>query len=53
MNWQINEKLYLSLESKIIIYKAIIRPVWTFGIELRGCSKNSPNFSIQNVKKTK
>jgi hypothetical protein len=56
MNWLINRKSLLSLENKITIYKAIIKPVWTYRIELWGCSKpsnkNSPNVSIQNAKKT-
>jgi hypothetical protein len=34
MNWLINRKSQLSLENKIAIYKAIIKPVWTYGIEL-------------------
>jgi hypothetical protein len=41
MNWLINKKSQLSLENKITIYKAIIKPVWTYGIELWGCSKPS------------
>jgi hypothetical protein len=34
MYWLINKKSQLSLENKITIYKAINRPVWTYGIEL-------------------
>jgi hypothetical protein len=34
MNGLINKKSQLSLENKITIYKAIIKPVWTYGIEL-------------------
>jgi hypothetical protein len=42
MNWVINKKKsQLSLENKITIYKAIIKPVWTYVIELWGCSKPS------------
>jgi hypothetical protein len=41
MYWLINKKSQLCLENKITIYKAIIRPVWTYGIELWGCSKPS------------
>jgi hypothetical protein len=42
MNWLINKKSQLSLENKITIsYKAIIKPAWTYGIELWGCSKPS------------
>jgi hypothetical protein len=31
MNWLINRKLQLSLENKITLYKAIIKPVWAYG----------------------
>jgi hypothetical protein len=41
MNWLINKKSQLSLENQITIYKAIIKPVCTYGIELWGCSKPS------------
>jgi hypothetical protein len=41
MNRLINKKSQLSLENKITIYKGIIKPVWTYGIELWGCSKPS------------
>jgi hypothetical protein len=42
MNWLINKKKsQLSLENKITIYKETIKPVWTYGIELWGCSKPS------------
>ena len=30
-----------TLENKILIYKTIIRPIWTYGIELWGCSCKS------------
>jgi hypothetical protein len=43
----INRKSQLSLENKITIYKAIIKPVWTYGIELWGCSKPSNTKIIQ------
>jgi hypothetical protein len=41
MKWLIHRKSQLSLENKITIYKAIIKPVWTYGIQLWGCSKPS------------
>ena len=31
----------LSLVKKLLLYKAIIKPLWTYGIELRGCSNKS------------
>jgi hypothetical protein len=36
IDWLINKKSQLSHENKITIYKAIIKPVWTYGIELWG-----------------
>jgi hypothetical protein len=47
MNWLINRKSQLSLENKIIIYKAIIKPVWSYGRELWGCSKPSNTKILQ------
>jgi hypothetical protein len=49
MNWLINRKSQLSLETKITIYKAIIKPVWTYGIELWGCSKPSNTKILQTL----
>jgi hypothetical protein len=36
-----NIKSKLSVENKLTIYKAIFKPVWTYGVELWGCSKPS------------
>jgi hypothetical protein len=47
MNWLINNKSQLSLANKITIYNAIIKPVWTYGIELWGCSKPSNTKILQ------
>ena len=30
-----------SLDNKILIYKTVLKPVWTYGIELWGCASNS------------
>jgi hypothetical protein len=47
MNWLINKKSQLSLENKIIMYKAIIKPIWTYGRELWGCNKASNTKILQ------
>jgi hypothetical protein len=47
MNWLISKKSQLSLENKIIIYKTILKPIWTYGIELWGCSKPSDTKILQ------
>ncbi|CAH1973706.1 unnamed protein product [Acanthoscelides obtectus] len=45
LNWLIGRKSKLSIENKLLIYKAIIKPIWTYGIELWGCASKS-NLSI-------
>jgi hypothetical protein len=40
-------QIFLILGNKITIYKAIIKPVWTYGIELWGCSKLSNTKLLQ------
>jgi len=37
----------LSLENKLLIYKTMLKPVWTYGIELWGCASKSNIAVIQ------
>jgi hypothetical protein len=39
MNWLIGKRSQLSLENKVLLYKAILKPIWTYGIELWECAK--------------
>jgi hypothetical protein len=48
MYWLLNRKSKLSLENKLIIYKHIFKPIWTYGIELWGCSKPSYTKILQS-----
>lgn len=41
MYWLIGRNSALSLENKILIYKCILKPVWTYGIELWGTASKS------------
>ena len=34
INWLIGRNSNLSLENKLLVYKAVIKPIWTYGIEL-------------------
>ena len=36
MYWLLGRKSQLSLENKLIIYKTVLKPVWTYGIQLWG-----------------
>jgi hypothetical protein len=33
--------LQLSLENKLLVYKVILKPVWTYGVQLWGTASNS------------
>jgi hypothetical protein len=39
--WLIGRKSPLSLENKLLIYKTVLKPVWTYGIELWGCASKT------------
>ena len=41
MYWIIERKSKLSLENKLLIYKTILKPIWTYGIPLWGTASNS------------
>ena len=41
MNWIIGRKSKLSLENKLLIYKTMLKPIWTYGIPLWGTASNS------------
>jgi hypothetical protein len=41
INWLIGRKSHLSVGNKVLPYKAIIKPIWSYGIELWGCACKS------------
>lgn len=43
--WLINPHSKLSLDCKVLLYKAIIKPIWTYGIQIWG-STSSTNIDI-------
>jgi hypothetical protein len=47
LNWLIGRSFLLTLENKILIYKTVLKPVWTDGIELLGCASKSNIAIIQ------
>jgi hypothetical protein len=46
------KKSHLSIENKLLIYKAVIKPIWSYGIELWGCASKS-NIIIMQRSQTK
>jgi hypothetical protein len=49
LNWLIGKKSHLSIENKLLIYKTVIKPIWTYGIELWGCTSKSNIAIIQRA----
>ncbi|KAG7301624.1 hypothetical protein JYU34_014601 [Plutella xylostella] len=41
LQWLLGPQSRLSLNNKMLIYKSILKPVWTYGIQLWGTAKNS------------
>lgn len=41
LNWLLGSKSKLSLENKLLLYKVILKPVWTYGLQLWGSASNS------------
>jgi hypothetical protein len=39
--WLLGCNSELSIHNKLILYKQIIRPVWSYGIQLWGCASDS------------
>jgi hypothetical protein len=47
ISWLTGKHSPLSLENKLLIYKTVLKPVWTYGIELWGCATKA--FSDTNL----
>lgn len=45
LNWLIGRKSTLSIENKIMIYNQMLKPIWTYGAQLWGCT-NKKNINI-------
>jgi hypothetical protein len=41
MYWLLGRKSNLSTNNKFLIYKAVLKPIWTYGIQLWGTTYNS------------
>jgi hypothetical protein len=41
MYWLLGRKSQLSLTNKLLLYKTILKPIWTYGIQLWGTASTS------------
>lgn len=39
--WLIGKQSQLSTQNKLLLYKAVLKPIWTYGVELWGTAANS------------
>jgi hypothetical protein len=39
--WLVGRASPLSINSKLLLYKTVIAPIWTYGLELWGCAAKS------------
>lgn len=47
MYWLLGKHSQLSTENKLLLYKQVLKPVWTYGIQLWGCTKKTNANIIQ------
>jgi hypothetical protein len=50
MNRLMDKNSNSPVENKITVYKGIIKPIWTYGIELWGCRKPSNTKILQTFR---
>jgi hypothetical protein len=41
MYWLLGRRSELSMYNKLLLYKQVLRPLWTYGVQLRGWAKKS------------
>jgi hypothetical protein len=41
LSWLLGKKSQLSIANKLLIYKTIIKPIWTYGLEIWGYARKS------------
>jgi hypothetical protein len=47
MYWLLGRKSQLSVHNKLLLYKQVVKPIWTYGIQLWGCASTSNIDKIQ------
>lgn len=49
LSWILGRNSKLSIDNKLLIYKAILKPIWMYGVQLWGCTSNSNIATIQRA----
>ena len=48
MYWLLGRHSKLSIYNKLLLYKQVLKPVWTYGVQLWGCTKRSNRDILQS-----
>ena len=43
--WLIGRKSKLTTENKLLMYKAILKPIWSYGLQIWGCAQSSKEYN--------
>lgn len=49
MYWLLGRNSKLSIYNKLLLYKQVLKPVWTYGLQLWGCASKSNTNIIQRL----
>lgn len=49
MYWMLGRNSKLTVYNKLLIYKQVLKPVWTYGIQLWGCTRPTNINKIQKL----
>jgi len=41
MLWLLGRNSELSLNNKLLLYTAVLKPIWSYGVQLWGCAKST------------
>lgn len=47
MYWILGRKSKLTVHNKLLLYKQVLKPIWTYGVQLWGCTRPSNTSRIQ------
>lgn len=47
MQWLMGRNSQLSIDNKLLLYQQVLKPIWTYGIQLWGCTKKTNLQMIQ------
>jgi hypothetical protein len=50
MHWLLGRRSSLSPESKLLLYRAVLKPMWTYGIQLWGTASNSHHLQSKTLR---